>query len=218
MRSKDESPQAPSPPQRRGEVVSLPFGGDAAALLEGLRAGNAAALGAFCDRYGDHVLRVLTRVLGADSEIEDLHHEAFLRALRGVAKLEDAASLPAWLTSIAINVARTELKRRARRRWLTPLFGGGGSGDDTDVEAPIATDEDIEALRRTYAVFDRLPVDLRIPLALRMIEGMELREIAQACDVSVATVKRRLVRAEARFTSLAEKDDVLAPWLKRGRR
>ena len=123
MRSTGESSPPASSAAGRGQVVSLPFAGDDTVLLEGLRAENAAAVGAFCDRFGGHVLRVLTRVLGSDSELEDLHHEVFLRALRGAAKVKDAASLPAWLTSIAVNVARTELKRRARRRWFTPLYG-----------------------------------------------------------------------------------------------
>ncbi len=208
-------PASASRAERRGEIVTLPFLGDDEALLEALRTGSAAAVGAFCDRFAEHVLRVLARMLGSDSELEDLHHEVFVRALRGAAKVKDATSFPAWLTSIAVNVARSELKRRARRRWLTPLIS---SDEEPDAEAPTASDEDVEALRRTYALFDRLSVDLRIPLALRMIEGMELREIAEACDVSLATVKRRLTRAEERFTAMAQKDAVLAPWLERGQR
>jgi RNA polymerase sigma-70 factor (ECF subfamily) len=153
-------------------------------------------------------------MLGSDGEIEDLHHEVFARALLSVAKVREPSSLSAWLTTLAVNVARTELKRRARRRWLTPL----SRNEPPDVEAPTASDEDVEALRRTYALLDGMPVDLRIPFALRFIEGMDVREVAAACGVSLATVKRRLVRAERRFTGMARKDPALANWLTRGTR
>jgi RNA polymerase sigma-70 factor, ECF subfamily len=195
------------------EVISLPFTGDERALLEGMRAGHTAAIFAFCDRYGALVARVLARMLGTDAELEDLHHEVFARALRAAPGVKEPGALGGWITTIAVNVARTELKRRARRRWLTPLWG-----ERVDVEAPLASDEDVEALRRTYAVLDRLSVDLRIPFALRVIEGMELAEVAAACEVSLATVKRRLARAEARFLAIARKDPVLAVWLTRGTR
>jgi RNA polymerase sigma-70 factor, ECF subfamily len=190
-------------------VFSLPFVGDDDALLAGMRARNPAAIAAFCDRFGSDVTRVLTRTLGGDSELEDLHHEVFLRALRAAGGVRDAALLLPWLTTVAINVARSELKRRARRRWFTPLAWG----EPPEVEAPLASDEDVEAVQRTYVVLDHMPVDLRIPFALRVIDGMSLAEVAAACEISLATAKRRLARAEERFRKLAATDPVLAPWV-----
>jgi RNA polymerase sigma-70 factor, ECF subfamily len=195
-------------------VVPLPFAGGDEELLDGIRAKSPIAVAALCDRYSAHVLRVLGRIVGADSELEDLHHEVFERALRSAAGVENANALAGWITIVSVNVARTELGRRARRRWLTllPWY------DDHDVEAPAASDEDVEALRRTYALLDRMAPDLRIVFALRFIDGMDLRELAAACDVSLATAKRRLARAESRFQAMARDDAVLAPWVERGGR
>jgi RNA polymerase sigma-70 factor (ECF subfamily) len=58
-----------------------------------------------------------------------------------------------------------------------------------------------------------LPADERIPFALRFIDGMELTEVARACTVSLATIKRRLSRAEQRFTAFAALEPALAEWL-----
>jgi RNA polymerase sigma-70 factor (ECF subfamily) len=200
--------------EARGAVVPLPFVGDEHALLDGIRNDSPAAIAAFCDRYGDQVMRVLARVMGPDGELEDLHHEVFLRALKSAPGVNDASSLSAWVTAIAVNVARTELKRRARRRWFTPL----ATWEQPDVEAPAAKEEDVEALHRTYALLERMPVDLRVPLSLSIIEGMKLEEVAAACDVSLSTIKRRLSRAERRFVDMARRDPVLAVWLTRGTR
>jgi RNA polymerase sigma-70 factor (ECF subfamily) len=55
-----------------------------------------------------------------------------------------------------------------------------------------------------------LPADDRIAFALRVMEGMELLEVAEACRVSLATAKRRIARAQRRFAELVARD----PWLR----
>jgi RNA polymerase sigma-70 factor (ECF subfamily) len=50
--------------------------------------------------------------------------------------------------------------------------------------------------------------------ALRFIDEMELGEVAEASDLSLSTVKRRLAKASARFTSLAQREPSLLDWLK----
>ena len=66
-----------------------------------------------------------------------------------------------------------------------------------------------------YRVFDRMPEDERLPFALRMLEGMSLEEAAAACGMSLATVRRRMARAERRFFKLAREYEALIPWCRR---
>ena len=65
-------------------------------------------------------------------------------------------------------------------------------------------------------MLDTLPADERIAFALRYIDERPLLEVAEACDCSLATIKRRLSKAEQRFTRLAQRDTVLAERLARG--
>ena len=58
-------------------------------------------------------------------------------------------------------------------------------------------------LREVYAILAGLPPEERVALVLRRVEGMELKEVAEAMDLSLATVKRRLVAAEARLSELS---------------
>jgi RNA polymerase sigma-70 factor (ECF subfamily) len=205
---------SPGERPRHAVVRALPFSGDDAALLQGLQAGRPAAIAAFCDLHSTHVLRVLARILGAGAELADLHQDVFTRALRGVAGVKDASALRGWITIIAVNVARSAIKRRAIDRWLSFLPWH----DLPEIEAPTANDDDVEALRRTYAALDRLPTEERIAFALRIIDGLELTEAAAACGVSLATFKRRLTRAEARFITIARQDPHLAAELEGGDR
>ncbi len=175
--------------------------------MAGLRERQAWATAALVDRYGTHVRRVLIRVLGGlDDEHQDLLQEVLTRALKGVGGLVEARALKAWLTHIAVFTAREAIRRRRRRRWLSFVAEVPElphAWDGTDLR---------EAADCVYRIFERMPVDERIPFALRRLHGMELVETAAACGMSLATVRRRLARAELRFQKLAKEYEALAPW------
>ena len=153
----------PSPSTRIGAerspdhrvVRPLPFVGDDNAFVEALRANHPGANAALFDRYGAHVERVLTRLLGVDAEVPDLAQEVFARAFAGASGIRDAASLGGWITSIAVFTARECIRRRSRRRWLRFL-----SFDELpETQAPVPAPEITEALRQTYAILDELSAD-----------------------------------------------------------
>jgi RNA polymerase sigma-70 factor (ECF subfamily) len=153
-------------------------------------------------------------MLGFDRDLADLHHDVFVRALASLPRLSDPSALKGWLTMIAVHVARSAIARRRRRSWLWFLPGE----DLPEVDSGAASGEVRDALRATYAALERLPVDERIAFALRFIDGMELTEVAEACEVSLATIKRRLARACERFEVVARQDPVLETWLEGGTR
>jgi RNA polymerase sigma-70 factor, ECF subfamily len=187
---------------------AAPDPADDARLVAGLRGREPWAAAALVERYGAAVRRVLLRVLGTnDSEAADLLQEVFVAAWEGIGRLEDPHALGAWLTRIAVFTARGAIRRRQRRRWLT-FFG-----DVPEPEAPWAGPDLREAARCVYRVFERMPVDERLPFALRVLDGMGLEETAAACGMSLATVRRRLARAERRFFKLAREYEALAPWM-----
>jgi RNA polymerase sigma-70 factor (ECF subfamily) len=190
------------------------FSGTDSELVAAFLRHDEGARAALYRRYGEHVHRVLRRILGAPEELADLHHDVFVRAIVSLHKLEDPCALKAWLTMIAVHVARTAIARRRRSRWLWFM----PPSELPEVQASVATSEQLDAVRATYAVLDMLAPDDRIAFALRFIDGMELTEIAQACRVSLATLKRRLVRAEARFVARARKEPALVAWIEGGSR
>jgi len=208
--------EPPRAPETRDEAVVRPlrFADDDQAFVEALKAGHQDAFAALYDRYADHVHRVLVRILGFDHEIGDLLQEVFMQALGSIGSLREADRLKAWLTRIAVFTARGCIRRRTRRRWLRI------APPETLPEqvAPTADDETREALRLTYEVLELLPTVERIAFSLRFIEGLELTEVAAACDVSLATIKRKLTKAERRFVALAGRRGPLAGWLEQSAR
>ena len=75
-------------------------------------------------------------------------------------------------------------------------------------------EESLRAAREVYAILERFPVDERVAFALRYINGLDLTAVASACGVSLATIKRRLQRAEGRFFKVASGVPALADWMK----
>jgi RNA polymerase sigma-70 factor, ECF subfamily len=195
---------------RNERIVSpIRFAGDDAALVRALKEGHPGASAALYDRYASHVQRVVVRILGFDSEIEDLLQEVFVQALLSVSSVEDGSRLKAWLTIVTVHTARAHIRRRVKRRWLQ--FWEPENLPETPDEG---TDfETRELLRLTYGVLDRMSDRERVLLTLRHFDGMGLAELADANGISVATVKRMLDKAQRRFAKLAQHYPPLAAHL-----
>jgi RNA polymerase sigma-70 factor, ECF subfamily len=184
---------------------------DASLVAEILR-GSTDAAGTFFDRYGNHVERLLWSLLGPENEAEDLLHEVFVRALEGMSDLEDPTRLRSWLTGITVHTAREWIRRRVRRKWLRFVE------ELPDTPVLSASEEVNEATRCTYEILRGMSTDDRLVFSLRFIEGLEMADVAVACDVSLSTAKRRLKDAEKHFLARAKRFAALRPWIEEGGR
>ena len=187
---------------------------DDRALVQALRAADPRAPAALFDRHGPHVTRVVLRIVGNHADVPELVNESMLRAIQRIESLEDTTRLRPWLSSIAVHVTREYIRARTRRRWVRFFTWA----DAPHLQAPAADDQDTDAVREVYKALDRLGVEDRIVFAMRYIEGMELVDIAAAASVSLATIKRRLVRAEKRFVAFARTNEVLKGLMEGGTR
>jgi RNA polymerase sigma-70 factor (ECF subfamily) len=183
-------------------------------LVAAVRDGEEWARAALYDRYAPDVARVLHAVLGPDQEIADLIQETFIEVLDSIDTLRDSEAVAAWMRQVAVNVARSCIRKRRRLRWLNVL----GLVDVVEPAAIVAPPEARQAIAEIYRVLGELPADLRVAFSLRHIEGLELTDVAAACDVSLATIKRRLATAETSFRKHAVRGGKLDEWLERGRR
>ena len=208
MAKKDSQAVAELLPLRKSQS-DLPAPESDELLVLSLRAHHPDAGTQLFDRYAPHVRRVLVRVMGPDSEILDLVHDVFVTALESVNRLIDPKALRAWLTQIAVFTARARIRRRVRGRILRFL----PFSELPEPELPPADFEASQAMQAVYRVLGGLDTDQRIAFALRFVAGMELTEVAASCGVSLATIKRRLSRAQLNFAHLAEKEPALSEWL-----
>jgi RNA polymerase sigma-70 factor (ECF subfamily) len=189
--------------------------GDDYALVAGIRRGDPAAASALYDQYRALVERTLVRILGFDSELPDTLQETFIRALGSTHLLREPKALPAWMIRIAVCTA-SDLIRRRRRGRLLHLFSEPSDVLEASTATVFEAESDLEARRALVAaqsLLNGLPLRERTAFSLRRLEGMELKDVAHACGCSLATIKRRLARAEERFLARAQKQPALKNWL-----
>src|SRR5215831_5185230 len=143
--------------------------------------GAASAPAAIWDRFYPMVRRVLCRSLGPRQDVEDLVQEVFLRLYRKLPALRDPTALRGFVLSITMHVVQTELRNRWIRRWLG--LSDDGTLPDVAADDPDPDHEGREALRRFYAVLDRLSAGDRAAFVLRHVEELELVDVAGALRV-----------------------------------
>lgn len=191
--------------QSAGKIVPLNRKGygDADLVKEILR-GNPMATDALVDRFGPMVHRRVWRILGPDSEHEDVVQQVFLHILHALPKLRDHQALADWVNKLTINVIRKELRRRKYRRIV------GLSTELVESTLDTVDAQDKICVARVLKVMGTLDVDLQMVFALRFIEGCDMNEIAKTMGFSEATAKRKVSRARKIFLKKATRDSMLA--------
>lgn len=206
----------PEPKQlpRDEERKVVPIDKSDAAIVSGLARQERWAANALYDRYAAPIERMLRRTLGAErhEDFEDLLHEVFVQALTSASSLRDSTALLAWLQTIAARIAFRTMRRRRARSWL--WFK---EPEEVPEVASVDVPPEIrQACASFYCLVEKLPATLQIVFNLRYVEGMEVAQLAATCGISLSTAKRRLGKAEERFTRLAERDPVLKTWIRKG--
>lgn len=146
----------------------------------------------------DDLFRYACWLCGDRHMAEDLVQETLLRAWRFMDSLKDAKAVKAWLIT---TLRREHARLYERRRFdytdvdLLAVVDRDDNGPDADVER--------QALRRRIRA---LPADYREPLALQVLLGCSVREIATAMELSENAVMTRLFRARKKLLDDLEKD------------
>lgn len=150
-----------------------------------------AAFSVLYERYARYVAGVVHRLLGSDADLDDVVQETFLDARADLPRLQDGGAVRSWLVTIAVRRVHRLLRKRRRRAFLFACFA--------EFTARASDPRDLAAVDDLYEALDSLPANLRVPWSLARIEELTLPEVAVACEVSLATVKRRIAEAEARI-------------------
>ena len=132
------------------------------------------------------VYRWILRIVRDPAAAEDLTIEAFWRVYKAHGHFDPSRSFEAWVRRIATNVAIAHLKRQPR-----------ATVELTEVVAPVRGDAAVERdqRERIRAAVASLPVKLRVPAMLALIEECPQKQIAEALGISEAAVKSRVFRA-----------------------
>jgi RNA polymerase sigma-70 factor, ECF subfamily len=160
-------------------------------VLRKAQRGDERAFSLILRAYETPVFNYVLRLVSGDRALaEDLTQEVFLRVFQGLPKFSLRSKFTTWLFQVTKNRVLDELRASERRpRALVAL-------DDAAplevLDAPVERLEEIDALWRAV---EGLSTDLKMALLLRDVVGLSYTEIADALEVTLATVKWRIYKA-----------------------
>lgn len=152
--------------------------------------GDVQAFERLARRHGPLMRVYAAKLLGSESDSDDVVQEAFLTGWRKLGDLDSPAHIRSWLMRIVSNKAIDRLRTRRHHDDI----------DDWDPPAsPARSPERIVETRlqldAMWSALDRLPGDQRRCWLLRETGDYSYQEIADALDLPVSTVRGLLVRA-----------------------
>jgi RNA polymerase sigma-70 factor (ECF subfamily) len=165
---------------------------DDRALMRRVARRDAAAFGQLVSRYQDRLFTVAHRLLSNRADAEDALQRAFLNCFLKGASYNPRWQVSTWLYRILSNACVDELRRRRSRE---------PAGRVPDPAPPTEKISQRLDLRRAL---ERVPIEARVLLALRYMDGLSYGELAKVRGISVNTVKSQLARGKSILRRLLE--------------
>jgi RNA polymerase sigma-70 factor, ECF subfamily len=195
---------------------------DEAALVAELRAGSEEAFAWLIEQYSQPIYSLLARSVQDPADAADITQEVFLKVFRGIQSFHGDSSLKTWIYRIALHEASNG------RRWWTrhkkcevtlesEAFSYGQDAEETATLGEMLADAhgtpfdlaaQSEIKHRIEHALAEVAEPFRTAVVLRDIEGFAYEEMAEILQVSLGTVKSRLVRGRTALKArLTAEDD-----------
>ena len=165
-------------------------------IVERALTGDAEAFGELVRRWERRIFALTYGMLGREEDARDATQETFLAAFRNLRGFRGEAKVSSWLHRIAVNQCISR-QRRAKVRSESALDeqDDAGSFAAPVSESPVHV---VEGRQETLAVrraINSLPIELRQIVVMKEFEELTFREISDALDLPLSTVKSRLYTA-----------------------
>lgn len=148
---------------------------------------------AFFAHWSPYVAGIGVNILGDPSTVDDLVQDVFIKVLENRKKIRDPSAIKSWLTTVAVRLCYRKLKKRK----VMVFLGIEAPPRVEEVVADTAPQEHRLLLTRVLKSLEDVQTVDRVAWSLRYLQGESLKDVAEYCDCSLATVKRRISRAQA---------------------
>ncbi len=172
-------------------------------LVDKAKLGDRQAYGELVERFRGSVYAMAVQRVRNPAEADELAQEVFVHAMRKLPQLRDARCFAGWLRRIVARMAVNRLTRRGPHFGTDPEVLAGVPGYE---RCPAAALELTEAKAGLHAGLTRLKTDDREALEAFYLRGQSLKQMAEAFDAPIGTIKRRLHVARQRLKDVLEAD------------
>jgi RNA polymerase sigma-70 factor (ECF subfamily) len=175
-----------------------------ASIVEELKSGSEAAYAWLVAHYHQPVYSLIYRIVSNQADAADTTQEVFLKVFRGIRHFNGESSLKTWLYRIAVHEASNQkrwwFRHKSRETSMeTQQDSEGNSFGLCDVlvdqnDSPLEACAHEEVRARVELELKQVPEPYRTTVVLRDIEGLSYEEVADVLQISLGTVKSRLIR------------------------
>ena len=167
-------------------------------LMQAVSSGDMTAFEQLVARHQALVAGTVARMLGDNSEVDDVAQQVFVRVWKSAKRYVPRAKFTTWLLKITRNLVFNELRRRKRRSVVSLQHEAGE--EEMQIEDERSQQPDVSLLESELqgaitSAIAQLPETQRMALVLRRYEELSYEEIADVLDQSVPAVKSLLFRA-----------------------
>ncbi len=159
-------------------------------LMRAIQNGDMVSFNEMVDRYKDRLMNVIGRMLSSVEEAEDVVQETFVRVYQHRQSFNFQHCFSTWIYTIALNLARNELRKRKKFKFLE-ISEMQGNEKEFAVEMKLPSRLP-EILQEAIA---ELPEKYKTAFMLRDIQEFPYEEVATILSVPLGTVKSRVNRA-----------------------
>jgi RNA polymerase sigma-70 factor (ECF subfamily) len=176
-------------------------------LVKKSQLGDKSAFEELVKRHQDLVFSLSFKLTGNRELANDVAQEAFIRAWKAIDKFRGDSTFGTWIYRITVNTAWT-LRKKAKKHYSLNI---------EDTQEPVVIDEkkdpELVAINSDLSVvlrkaLNQIPLEQRIIVELKNIEGRSHKEIADYLDISVTAAKVRLHRAHQKLRNILEEIEV----------
>ena len=167
-------------------------------LIASFQNGNEQAYIELVRRYRDRLMTFVFRFVGDMELSEDIVQDTMIKVYTHKHYYKEIAKFSTWIYTIAGNLAKTELRKRKRRK-VTLL--SQMNTDDRKYEIPSTEIQSEDIVQGEYTeryiqkAILQLPLHFRTVVILRDIQELSYEEISKIVNVPLGTVKSRINRA-----------------------
>jgi RNA polymerase sigma-70 factor, ECF subfamily len=161
-------------------------------LIRQATRGNVESFNLLVSRWEKRVYNYLLRITANREDALDLTQDAFLKAYQNLRKLDDPGRFAPWLYRIAHNEAYSMFRKRKPETDVDEIEPGTTEAQITVGGSSVFP---IELSLAVASALDRLSVDQREAVVLKIYQGFKFEEMAEILSCPVSTIKSRVYTA-----------------------
>ena len=163
-------------------------------LMELIQAGDDKAFRELVIRFQDRLMNFVGRIVTDKETSEEIVQETFLRVFNQKLSYTPQYAVSTWVYTIALNLGRSELRKRKLRKFLSLDF----LKEESDIELADSTVQTMSGLAPVLQkAIEKLPPEYKTAFILCDIQRLPYQQIAEVTRVPVGTVKSRINRARS---------------------